>query len=126
MTIELSSSTRAISSTRTLFDTFMLFLCVVVTMSDDNSLAEGQRVYDVETSVYTVVEVLDEQADDVIAREEVKERGHVIYEERTVADQNPNYPVDDTVVRLERAGDGAEMLWPISRVVEEVDAAIDK
>lgn len=89
------------------------------------SVSEGERVYDVETSVYTVIEVIDKAAADVIAREEVTERGHVIYESKTVAEMNPDYPEDDRVVRLERIDNGRELLWPISRVTDDIEAVVN-
>lgn len=95
-------------------------------VEDSNSLTRGQRVYDVETSVYTVVEVLDDFASEVVSREEVTDRGHVIYEEQTVADLNPEYPADDIVVRVQRVNSDREILWPISRVTRDIDMAVEE
>lgn len=94
-------------------------------MSDDE-FSTGDRVYDVETPVYEVIDVLEKSASEVIAREEQKDRGHTIYQEKTVADLNPNYPADDTVIRLKAVTSGRERLWPKSRVVSDIGVAIDK
>lgn len=93
-------------------------------MSND-AFEEGERVYDKETSSYTVVEVLDEVASEVVANEEVTERGYTMYEEQTVADMNPSYPEDDTVVRVKQDSTGNELLWPRSRVVEDIEEAVN-
>lgn len=69
-------------------------------MVTDSELEEGQRVYDAETPVFDVVSVLDSVASEVVAREEVTDRGHTIYSEMTVADLYPSYPEDDRVVKV--------------------------
>jgi len=89
-------------------------------MANRGDLSSGQEVYDANTPSYEIVEVLDVVASEMIAKEEVKERGHTIYEERTVAEMNESYPADDIVVRLKRKDTGREVLWPISRVVTDV------
>lgn len=60
-----------------------------------------------------------------MAKPEEKERGHVIYEEKTVADLNASYPEDDTVVKVQREPDGRVLLWPISRVTDDIEDAFE-
>lgn len=90
-------------------------------MTTREDVSTGQTVYDENTPVYEVVEVLDEIASEVIAKEEVQERGHTIYEEQTVAELNSSYPADDVVVRVKRKDTGRETLWPISRIAINVE-----
>lgn len=104
---------------------FIYAFRVVFSMVDAESLQSGERVFDKEISAYRVVEVLDKIASEVIAKEEVTDRGHTIYQEKTVADLNSSYPADDVVIRVERESDGRELLWPVSRVTDEVHTAIE-
>lgn len=92
---------------------------------DRDSITEGERVYDKESVSYEVVEVLDEIASEVVAKPEKKDRGHVIYQEKTVADLNQSYPSDDIVVKVRRDDGGGTRLWPISRVAVEMEDAFD-
>lgn len=85
-----------------------------------SELNRGDRVYDSTTPAYEVIELLDAVAKDVVAKEEKKDRGHVIYEEKTVADLNSQFPETDQVVRVRRLDTGREVLWPISRVAHDV------
>jgi len=85
-------------------------------MVSKDSLTEGEEVFDSDSWSFTVVEVLEDSvASEYVVKEERKERGHVIYEEKTVADFNPEYPADDIVVKVER-NDGKMLFWPISRI----------
>ena len=80
------------------------------------NISKGDSVYDSEIVSYTVLEILNTTAAETIAKEEVTERGHTIYEEKTVAELHPEYPPDDIVVRLKREDTGRELLWPVSRI----------
>lgn len=95
-------------------------------MVTDSELEEGQRVYDAETPVFDVVSVLDSVASEVVAREEVTDRGHTIYSEMTVADLYPSYPEDDRVVKVMNVANGNESLWPISRVETRFENIIEQ
>jgi len=88
-------------------------------MSDVEDLEYGQRVYDGDRTQYIVVEVLDEIASEYIVKPEVKDRGHTIYKEKTVADFNSEYPADDRVVAIKEQPSGRTLYWPISRVETE-------
>lgn len=86
----------------------------------DNFIQEGDVVFDMETDTYEVVELTDKKAKDYISKEEVKERGHTIYEKKTVADLNPDYPEDDRVVIIKSKSSGREMAWPESRLTKNL------
>jgi len=92
---------------------------------DSDAIREGMTVYDVEMPEYTVLEVIEKPASEVVASEEVTERGHVVYEEQTVAERHPSYPETDFVVRLQRGADGRELLFPVSRIVSDSDELFD-
>lgn len=84
-------------------------------------VSKGDEIYSRDISKYEVVEILDKTASEVQFSGEIKERGHVIYESRTVAEQFPSYPEDDTVIRVKRLRDGETFLWPISRAATKMD-----
>lgn len=88
-------------------------------MVTEHSITTGDMVVDTETPVYEVIEVIERPASEVEALPEVRERGHTIHKSQTVAERNPAYPPDDIVVRLHRAGQERDILWPISRVTTE-------
>jgi hypothetical protein len=79
-------------------------------------IEEGQTVYDRNESRYKVLDIIEEPAKKFVVKPEQKERGHVIYKQRTVADMNPEYPADDFVVKLKDSKSEREVYFPISRV----------
>jgi hypothetical protein len=81
-----------------------------------NDVEEGQIVYDRNQSEYRVIDVIEQPAKNVTVNPEVKERGHTIYEEKTVADLNPEYPEDDIVIKLERKDAEKTVYFPVSRI----------
>lgn len=92
--------------------------------TDISRLDEGTKVYDREDTYYVVVEVTNEIASEYIAKEEVVDRGHTIYEEKTVADLNPEYPDDDKVVIVRPSDGDREIPVPVSRLALEAHSAL--
>lgn len=92
--------------------------------TDISRLDEGTKVYDREDTYYVVVEVTNEIASEHIAKEEVVDRDHTIYEEKTVADLNPEYPDDDTVVIVRPSNGDREIPVPVSRLALEAHSAL--
>lgn len=85
---------------------------------------EGLEVYDRNDTSYVVVNITEKKASEYIANEEVIERGHTIYEEKTVAELNPNYPADDIVVEI-RPTDGEKITpVPLSRIDDDAYSAL--
>lgn len=88
--------------------------------TDDIQL--GETVYDRTEDSYEVLEVIDERADEFVVKPETVDRGHVIYEEKTVADLNKDFPADDKVVKVKvNEEDGRVRYFPVSRIALEPD-----
>lgn len=103
-------------------------LVAIEELTDENTptqIEPGDIVYDKETNTYVVKEIINERADKFIVREEVTERGHTIYPEKTVHDMNPSYPRSDIVVRVQIMQDGEEVgtdkYWPLTRAAKNIE-----
>lgn len=91
-----------------------------------DDIEEGETVYDRKENSYQIVEVIDKRADEFVVKPEKKDRGHVIYEEKTVADLNQDFPADDRVVKVEVEGDEDRIRhFPISRIALDTDHVFD-
>lgn len=94
-------------------------------LEPESSLEKGGKVFDRDTNVYEVIEVTDTKAKNYVAKEEVKSRGHTIYEKRTVAELNSDYPEDDRVVIVSPVSQDKKIAWPESRLTDNVFEALD-
>lgn len=92
--------------------------------TDINRLNKGTKVYDREDTYYVVVEITDKLSSEYIAKEEVVDGSQTIHKEKTVADLNPEYPDDDTVVIIRSSDSGREIPVPVSRLTLEAHSAL--
>ena len=88
--------------------------------ADDTNLSVGDTVFDKQTDSFEIVKITDDIAGEYVAKEEVKERGHTIYEEKTVADLNPGYPADDRVIIVSPIDSDKRIAWPESRIAKNI------
>ena len=88
--------------------------------TDDIQL--GETVYDRTEPSYEVLEIIDIRADEFVVKPETVDRGHVIHEERTVADLNKDFPADDKVVKVKINGEEDRVRYfPVSRIALDSD-----
>lgn len=93
---------------------------------DIDDLNIGETVYDRTQNSYKVVEVINERADEFVVKPEQIDRGHVIYEKKTVADLNEDFSEDDKVVKVRVNGDNNRVRYfPISRIALESKHVFD-
>ena len=89
---------------------------------DIDDVEVGDTVYDRTENSYEIVEVINERADEFVVKPETVDRGHVIYEERTVADLNQEFPNHDRVIKVRVKGnDDRKRYFPVSRLVLDPD-----
>lgn len=82
---------------------------------ETDDIRVGERVYDKKENSYEIVEVIDKRADEFVLKS--TDRDHVVYEERTVADLNEEFPNDDKIVKVRsNRQHGGIRYFPISRI----------